>query len=101
MDRMVPRGIAGSRSFRGFFRPRGSAFADLTPGLTPLRQAQGRLWALICRRFAAAVSGLKSVVASRLWCQGGWGWGFPANSGFEGRKKVGRRVPFEVSGSVS
>ena len=31
------------------------SFSTFYPGLAPLRQAQGRLWAAFCRRFAAAL----------------------------------------------
>jgi len=57
----VQTAIAGRLPFspllRSFFRPFGAlALGSLYPRLTPLRQAQGKLWAvffLFFRRFAA------------------------------------------------
>jgi hypothetical protein len=50
LGRGVPKSVVGEL----FFRPSGARSLSASyPGLAPLRQAQGRLWAAFFRRFAA------------------------------------------------
>jgi hypothetical protein len=56
-----------------FCRPNGTRFHSLGayPGLTPLRQAQGRLWAIVCRPSGAGARwflfySIESGIAARL-----------------------------------